>query len=68
MLNRSKVIIDVDSFIRSDIPHSSDAAEPHAVPKSRLDDRVKLSAANVDHAPRRTAPFPNGDLRRILAG
>jgi hypothetical protein len=25
---------------RSDIPHSSDAAEPHAVPKSRLDDRV----------------------------
>jgi hypothetical protein len=42
MLNRSKIVIAVDLFIfirAQDIPHSSDAAELHAVPKSRLGDR-----------------------------
>jgi hypothetical protein len=41
MLNRSKIVIDVETLhLRSDIPHSSDAAEPHAVQKSRLNDHV----------------------------
>ncbi len=48
---------------RSDISHSSDAAEPHAVPKSRLDDRANYQQPNAAHSPRRTAPFPNGDVR-----
>ena len=33
---------------RSDIPHSVDAAEPHAIPKSRVRRPRQLSAANVD--------------------
>ena len=41
---------------RSDIPHSSGAVEPHAVPKSRLDDRVnyqKQTSTTRHAAPRR---------------
>jgi hypothetical protein len=40
MVNRSKIVIDVEPFFCSNIPHSMDAAEPHAVQKSRLNDRV----------------------------
>jgi hypothetical protein len=41
MLNRSMIAISVDSFFRAQIfPQSIGAAEPHAVPKSCLDDRA----------------------------
>jgi hypothetical protein len=48
---------------RSGIPHSFDAAEPHAVPKSRLDDHVNYQQPTSPNSPRRTASFPNGDVR-----
>jgi hypothetical protein len=63
MLNRSKIVTDVDSFIRahlrSDIPQSNGAAEPHPVPKSRVERPRQLLAAHVEHAPHRTEPFPS---------
>jgi hypothetical protein len=41
MLARSKILIDVDSFIRTQTFRLfSDAAEPHAIPKSLLDDLI----------------------------
>lgn len=65
MLNRSKIVIDIDSFIRTrTFRISSDAARPHAVPKSLLDDRVNYQQPTLTRAPRRTAPFPNGDVRQ----
>jgi hypothetical protein len=47
----------------SGIPHSIDAAEPHAVPKSRLDDHVNYQQPTSPNSLRRTASFPNGDVR-----
>jgi hypothetical protein len=41
----------------------SDAAEPHAVRKPRLNGRVNYLQPTSGHAPRRTAAFPNGDVR-----
>jgi hypothetical protein len=60
MLTPLKIVIDVDPFIRAQVPHSVDAARLCAAP-SRLDDRVNYQQSNVPDAPRRTAPFPNGD-------
>jgi hypothetical protein len=51
---------------RSGVSPSSDAAEPHAVPQSRVRRPRQLSAANLGSAPRRTAPLPNGDVRNGL--
>jgi hypothetical protein len=64
MLNRSKIIIDVDSFIRSDI--RIQVVHWNRIPKSRLDDRVNYQQQMSTRAPRRTAPFPNGDVRNGL--
>jgi hypothetical protein len=51
MFKRSKITIDVDS-----IHSGSDTAPCHLFERPR-----QLSSARADHAPRRTAPFPNGD-------
>jgi hypothetical protein len=62
MLNRSNIVIDVEPFFCSDIPHSLDAAQPHARTEVAVKRPRQLSAANAGRAPRRTAPFPNGDV------
>jgi hypothetical protein len=40
MLTRSKIVIDVDPFTSAQTFRIADAAEPHAVPKPPVDDRV----------------------------
>jgi len=66
MLNRSTIAISVDSFIRAQIsPQSIGAAEPHAVPKSCLDDRANCQQPMWNTSPRRTPPFPNGDVTTV---
>jgi hypothetical protein len=65
MLNRSKIVINANSFYSRSHIH---VVQQHriAVPKSYLDDRGQLLAADVQHKARRTAPFPNGDVRPRL--
>jgi hypothetical protein len=65
MLNRSKTIIDVDSFIRAQT-FRIQVVQWSRIPKSRLDDRVNYQQQTSTRAPRRTAPFPNGDVRNGL--
>jgi hypothetical protein len=60
MLNRSKIAIDVDSFIRGQT-FPSGATGKLAAPQSQFDDRVNYQQSNANPAPRRTALFPNGD-------
>jgi hypothetical protein len=65
MLNRSKIIIDVDSFIHAQT-FRIQVVHWNRIPKSRLDDRVNYQQQTSTRAPRRTAPFPNGDVRKDL--
>jgi len=57
MLNRTKIVIDVDPFIRAQTFRiQSGTAELHAVPKSLLDDRVnyqQLTSSTRHAAPHR---------------
>jgi hypothetical protein len=64
MLNRSKIVIDVEPFIfaqtfRIQVMQQSRMPYRVAVKRPR-----QLSAANVGGTPRRTAPFPKGDVRQ----
>jgi hypothetical protein len=66
MLNRSKIVIDVEPFIRAQtlqFKSRSGAACRTGVAVKRP---RQLSAADFDRAARRTAPFPNGDVRDDL--
>jgi hypothetical protein len=40
MLNRSEIVIDIDSFFRAQTAQFVGAAKPHAAPTSYLNDRV----------------------------
>ncbi len=66
MLNRSKTLIDVDSFIRAQTPRIKWCSRTKCRTEVAVRRPRQLSAANVDHAPRLTAPFPNGDVRHGL--
>jgi hypothetical protein len=60
MLNRSKIVINVNSFFRAQIsPQSSCAAPPDRVMPGPA---ASLLAAGVQREQRRTVPFPNGDV------
>jgi hypothetical protein len=66
MLNRSTIAISVDSFIRVQIfSEPTGAAEPHSRTEAVFRRPSQLSAANVQHESRRTAPFPNGDVTTV---
>src|SRR5271163_1200855 len=63
MLNRSRIAINVNSFIRAQIsPQSTGAAGPRGRTEVIRRRPTQLSAADVEHGPRRTAPCPNGDV------
>jgi hypothetical protein len=63
-LNRPKIVININSFIRAQIfPQSNAAAEPHSRTEVVFRRPTQLLAVDVEHEPRRTAPFPNGDVR-----
>jgi hypothetical protein len=48
------------------IPHSIDAAKPHAVPKPRFYDHVNYQQPTSPNSQRHAPPFPNGDVRHGL--
>jgi hypothetical protein len=66
MLNRSKIVIDVEPFIF--LFSYSVAMQQCRMPYGRpqLNGRVNYLQPPSGHAPRRTAAFPNGDVRDAL--
>jgi hypothetical protein len=64
MLNRSTIAISVNSplFTLSYFRKSIGAAGPPSRTEVVFSRPGQLSAANTRHEPRRTAPFPNGDV------
>jgi hypothetical protein len=68
MLNRSKIVINVNSFIRAHIfPKSWGPAEPRGATEVVAGRPARLLAADDDRKPRRTVPFPNGDVGRVYS-
>jgi hypothetical protein len=66
-LNRPKIVININSFFRAQIfPQSNAAVEPHSRTEVVFRRPTQLLAADVEHEPRRTAPFPNGDVQPAL--
>jgi hypothetical protein len=67
MLNRSKIVINVNSFIYAHIFRNDVVpAKPHSRAEVMAGRPARLLAADVADKPRRTAPFPNGDVRNGL--
>jgi len=64
MLNRSKIAINVNSFIRAQI--SAGTAEPCSRTDVVSGRPSPLVAERYEHASRRTASFPNGYVRPVL--
>jgi hypothetical protein len=54
MVNRSKIVINVQLLHSRSRTHSQNPSRPSATPP--------LLVAHVEHDARRTAPFPNGDV------
>jgi hypothetical protein len=61
MLTRLKVVIDVDPFIHAQTFRSTEAAAPACRIEVALMRPRQYQQQIIDNAPRRTAPFPNGD-------
>jgi hypothetical protein len=67
MLKRSAIAISVDSFIRAQMLSAIQLVQQDriAVPAPFFRRPSQLSAAHLKHDPRRTAPFPNGDVTTV---
>jgi hypothetical protein len=64
MVNRSKIVIDVEPFIYARTFAFKRCSKAACCIEVAVKRPRKLLAANVGRTPRRTAPFPNGDVRQ----
>jgi len=68
MLNRSKIAIAIDSFIRPQTFRIQVVQQDRMPYQSRLYTTSSIICTDFDDRPRRTAPFPNGYVPRRGAG